>query len=174
MEITKVDDATPTPNPLSGAVFNAYKDDAPVGGSPGAEDTDVSSGTCTTAATTGKCTINDLLTGSYWIVETTTPTGFDTAPPQLVSVVASTTVKLTFVDPAQKGAIQIVKTAKHFDKTGATSANLVATFTITDSKGATQTATTGTNGRVCVAGLPLGSATVSETTVPAGYKAPAT
>ena len=40
----------------------------------------MSSGTCTTAVATGKCTITGLLTGHYWIVETTTPAGYDTAP----------------------------------------------------------------------------------------------
>jgi uncharacterized surface anchored protein len=170
VEITKTDDATPA-NPLSGAVFNAYKDDAPTGGTqPGLEDLDVSSGSCTTAATTGKCTISGLLAGSYWIVETTTPTGFDTAAPQLVNVVVGTTATVTFVDPAQTGAIKIVKTAKH---AGAGSPNLAAGFTITDSNNATHAATTdATTGLACVAGLPLGSATVSETTVPAGYQAP--
>ena len=170
VRIVKTDDATPA-NPLSGAVFTAFKDAAPIGGTRGAEDS-VSEGTCTTGAN-GQCTITDLLVGPYWIVETTTPTGFETAPPQSESVVASQTVTLTFVDPAQTGAIRIVKTAKHADTSGATSANLVAGFSITDSENATHTVTTNAMGRACVAGLPLGSARVSETTVPGGYDAPA-
>ena len=129
VEITKTDDASPA-NPLAGAVFNAYKDDAPTGGTgPGAEDLDVSSGNCTTAVTTGKCTITGLLTGNYWIVETTTPTGYDTAAPKLVTVAVGTTTTVSFVDPAQTGAITITKTAKHADTTGGTSANLAAGFT---------------------------------------------
>ena len=174
VEITKTDDASPA-NPLAGAVFNAYKDDAPTGGTgPGAEDLDVSSGNCTTAVTTGKCTITGLLTGNYWIVETTTPTGYDTAAPKLVTVAVGTTTTVSFVDPAQTGAIAITKTAKHADTSGGTSANLAAGFTITDSKNVTHTVSTNaTTGLACVAGLPLGSATVSETTVPSGYKAPA-
>ncbi|MEO8424940.1 MAG: SpaA isopeptide-forming pilin-related protein, partial [Actinomycetota bacterium] len=170
VRILKTDDATPA-NPLSGAVFTAYKDAAPTGGSRGAEDS-VSAGTCTTLAA-GTCTISSLLTGPYWIVETTTPAGFDTAAPQSVDVTASQTVTLTFVDPAQRGAIRIIKTAKHADTSGATSPNLVAGFTITDSSNVTHTVTTSATGRVCLADLPLGSATVSETTVPAGYHAPA-
>ena len=170
VSILKTDDATPA-NPLSGAVFTAYKDAAPTGGSRGAEDS-VSAGTCTTLAA-GTCTISSLLTGPYWIVETTTPTGYDTAAPQSVNVTASQTVTLTFVDPAQRGAIRIIKTAKHADTSGATSPNLVAGFTITDSSNVTHTVTTSATGRVCLANLPLGSATVSETTVPPGYHAPA-
>jgi uncharacterized surface anchored protein len=170
VSITKTDDASPA-NPLSGATFTAYVDAAPTGGTTrGAEDT-TSAGTCSTGAA-GTCTITNLLAGGYWIVETVTPQGFDTASPQLATVVSTQTVSLTFVDPAQTGAIRIVKTAKHADTSGATSPNLVAGFTITDSKGATHTTTTDATGRVCVVGLPLGSATVSETTIPTGYHAP--
>ena len=73
------------------------------------------------------------------------------------------------------GAIQITKTAKHADTSGDTSANLVATFTITGPSPSTSTTTvsTGADGVGCVDGLAFGSYDVEETTVPAGYAAPA-
>lgn len=72
------------------------------------------------------------------------------------------------------GAIQITKSAKHFDESGDTSANLDATFTITGPSPSTATTTvsTGADGVGCVDGLAFGSYSVEETTVPAGYDAP--
>jgi hypothetical protein len=80
-------------------------------------------------------------------------------------------LEFCFIEAPQTGAIEISKTAKHADS--GTSPNLVAGFTITDSAGNTHAATTDANGDACVDGLPLGSATVSETTPPAGYAADA-
>jgi uncharacterized surface anchored protein len=80
-------------------------------------------------------------------------------------------VSLTFVDPRQRGAISITKTAKHKDTSGNTSPNLVAGFTIKDSNGA-QVGTevfTNASGQACVGNLLLGDYTVNETTVPSGY-----
>jgi uncharacterized repeat protein (TIGR01451 family) len=73
------------------------------------------------------------------------------------------------------GAIQITKSAKHADTSGDTSANLDATFTITGPSPSTATTTvsTGADGVGCVDGLAFGSYSVEETTVPAGYAAPA-
>jgi hypothetical protein len=151
-------------------VFEAYKDNAPIVGTRGNEDT-ATGQKCTTDAT-GKCTISDLLAGEYWIVETTTPAGHDTAADKHVTVTTSTTpVSLTFIDPRQQGAIAIQKTAKHADTSGATSPNLVAGFTIKNSAGAVvSTVNTNASGKACVDSLQFGDYKVSETTVPNGYK----
>jgi len=73
------------------------------------------------------------------------------------------------------GAIQITKSAKHADTSGDTSADLVATFTLTGPSPsiATTTVTTDATGVGCVDGLAFGSYSVAETTVPDGYAAPA-
>ncbi|HZA40662.1 MAG TPA: SpaA isopeptide-forming pilin-related protein [Actinomycetota bacterium] len=71
----------------------------------------------------------------------------------------------------QCGGIKVVKTAKHADTSGTTSANLAAEFTITDSLGNTHIVTTdATTGVACVDDLPLGAATVDETNGPDGYQ----
>src|SRR4029078_3043496 len=88
-----------------------------------------------TTAANGNCSILNVLVGEYWVRETTTPTGYSTAADQHVSRTPDATVSLTFVDPRLRGSIKVVKTAKHADTSGNTSANLVATFTVT--KGAT-------------------------------------
>jgi len=69
------------------------------------------------------------------------------------------------------GAVSIVKTAKHATSTG--SADLVATFTIVDSAGASHQVTTNAAGTGCVDGVALGlTQSITETTVPSGYDAP--
>jgi hypothetical protein len=161
VKIVKTDDAA---NPLAGATFELYKDNAPVGGSRGVEDT-ATGQTCTTVA--GECTITNVLQGEYWVVETVTPAGYDTAADQHATVAPDVTVTLTFVDPRQLGAIQVTKTAKH---AGAGSADLAATFTVKQNGSTVGTITTdGTTGLGCLGDLPLGSYTVEETTGPAGY-----
>lgn len=70
------------------------------------------------------------------------------------------------------GAIRITKTAKHADTSGATSADLVATFSISGN-GVTESLTTGAAGQACTDRLPLGTYSITETSVPAGYAAPA-
>jgi hypothetical protein len=155
-------------SPLAGATFELYKDNAPTGGSRGAEDT-ATGQTCTTPAS-GECTISNVLTGQYWVVETVTPAGYNTAADQHVTVTADTTVTLTFVNPRKQGAIKIVKTAKHADSP-TTSPNLQATFVI--KQGATTIATVQTDsstGIACVPGLFFGSYTVDETAGQPGYK----
>lgn len=79
------------------------------------------------------------------------------------------TVRCVVTNRQLTGAIAITKTAKHADQSGATSANLVAGFRITDASGGTHNVTTDANGLACVQGLPLGNASVVETTPPAGY-----
>jgi len=168
VNITKTDDASPA-NALGGAVFTLYKDNAPVGGTLGAEDT-ATTLKCTTAAADGKCTISAVPFGEYWVVETTTPAGYDTAADQQASVTAaSPTVSLSFVDPLQLGAIQVTKTAKH-QGTDTSTRNLAATFTVKQGTTTVGTITTdGTSGKGCLGNLAQGSYTVEETSGPTGY-----
>ena len=170
INIHKQDDAGGN---LAGATFSLFKDNAPLGGNPphGAEDTAVAGKTCTTG-TNGNCSITGILAGQYWVVETTTPDGYATAADQNVIVTASDTpISLTFVDPRLRGAIRVEKSAKHADFPN-TSPNLVATFEVT--KGATSFGfiTTNASGIGCLGGLLFDTYTVTETTVPTGYKAP--
>jgi hypothetical protein len=163
VRIVKTDDAA---NPLAGAGFTLYKDNAPVGGSRGVEDT-VTTLTCTTDAT-GICTIVNVFFGNYWVVETTVPAGVDAAADAAISVSNTTTVVVNLVDPRQRGAIRVVKTAKHFDS--ASSPNLAATFTVKQNGASVGTITTdGTTGLGCLGNLTLATYTVEETTGPAGY-----
>ncbi len=96
---------------LDGAEFDLLLDNAPVGGSPGAEDTFVDD--CVTVA--GVCDFIAISQGEYWVVETVPRTGHELADPafQHVTVVADETVEVTFVDPRQRGAILLTKTEKH-------------------------------------------------------------
>jgi len=157
VKIIKTDDVG---NPLDGAKFELYKDNAPVGGSRGAEDT-ATGKTCTTVS--GTCTITAVLTGEYWVVETVTPLGHDTAADQHATVSADTTVELTFVNPRQRGAILVTKTRKHAaDGTGDHPQSGVD-FTV---NGVTKT--TDANGQACFDNLLFGDYAVHEAT-PAGY-----
>jgi hypothetical protein len=164
VNIHKQDDAGTA---LAGAVFTLYTDAAPLDGAPphGAEDT-ATSLTCTTNAS-GNCSITNVPFGNYWAVETTTPSGHDTAPDQSFSLTQATpnqTISLTFVDPRQQGAIKVTKLVKVPD-----SANdqPLAGVSITVN-GVTKV--TDANGQACFDGLQFGSYTVTET-VPSGYHA---
>jgi uncharacterized surface anchored protein len=161
IEITKVDDDDPA-NPLADAEFTLYNDNAPVGGSRGPEDT-ATTQTCTTDAT-GVCTITPVVAGDYWVVETVTPAGHDTAADQHATVVADEKVELTFVDPRRTGAIEVTKTRKHAADGAGDHPQAGVDFTV---DGVTKT--TGVDGKACFDGLQLGDYTVSETT-PTGYK----
>ncbi|MGW9412917.1 prealbumin-like fold domain-containing protein [Arthrobacter cupressi] len=105
INVVKQDDDSPA-SALQGAVFTLYNDNAPVGGTLGAEDTATTT-TCTTGAD-GKCSFTNIPVGSYWVVETTTPPGHDTAAPQAVTVTGGSTVTLTFVDPRDFKIIVLV------------------------------------------------------------------
>jgi Prealbumin-like fold domain len=107
VKITKLDDATP-PNPLAGAEFTLYEDNAPIGGTRGTEDT-ITTKKCTTG-TDGTCEILDVVPGEYWVVETVTPTGHDSAADQHVTVKANEQVSVTFVNVRQLGSVKITKT----------------------------------------------------------------
>ena len=108
INVLKTDDDSPA-SPLAGAVFTLYNDAAPVGGTfdPATDLAVTPATTCTTGAD-GKCSFSQVLQGNYWVVETTTPTGHDTAAPQSVTVVGGTNVSLTFVDPRDFKIIVLV------------------------------------------------------------------
>ena len=163
VHVIKKDDATPGAL-LDGATFALLKDAAPLGASPGPED--VGTPTCTTVA--GVCDFTGVVAGSYWVVETVAPAGYGIASPayQLVTVTASSTaVDVTFIDPRQRGAIKLTKTAKHAAATGGSMPQENVAFTI-----AGQSVTTDANGQACVGNLLFGNYDVVET-VPAGYRA---
>jgi hypothetical protein len=160
IKITKTDDATPG-NPLAGAEFTLYKDNPPIGGTRGNEDT-ITTQKCTTAAN-GECTITNVLQGEYWVVETVTPAGHETAADQHATVTADSQVSLTFVNPRQRGAILVTKTRKHAADGPGDHPHAGVDFTV---NGVTKT--TDANGKVCFDGLLPGDYTVHETE-PAGY-----
>ncbi|MGH3554899.1 MAG: MSCRAMM family protein, partial [Mycobacterium sp.] len=97
VDLNKVDDLG---NPLADAVFTIYTNAA---GAPGS----ATAYTCT-SQNDGTCDIEsiDLTPGNYWLVETTTPTGYGTAPSVEISLAygATTTTDvgsnaLTFTNP---------------------------------------------------------------------------
>ncbi|TAP43034.1 prealbumin-like fold domain-containing protein [Arthrobacter sp. S39] len=108
IDVLKTDDDSPA-SPLAGAVFTLYNDAAPVGGTfdPATDLAVTPATTCTTGAD-GKCSFTQVLAGNYWVVETTTPAGHDTAAPQAVTLVGGATVSLTFVDPRDFKIIVLV------------------------------------------------------------------
>jgi uncharacterized surface anchored protein len=161
VKITKLDDATPG-NPLARAEFTLYTDNAPIGGTRGAEDT-ITTKTCTTGAD-GTCEIPNVVPGEYWVVETVTPTGHDSAADQHVTVTANEQTSVSFVDPRHRGAILVTKTRKHAASGPGDHPQADVGFTV---NGVTKT--TDANGRVCFDGLLFGDYTVHEVT-PAGYK----
>ncbi len=109
VNITKLDDQSP-PAALNGAVFTLFTD---VSGAPGVAvlPSIANPNSCTTSGTgldAGKCSISNIVPGTYWVVETTTPSGYATAPPQQVTLAAGATVSLTFTDPRLHKVIVIV------------------------------------------------------------------
>ena|SRR5215207_4681117 len=163
VKITKTDDATPG-KPLAGAEFTLFEDNPPLDGAPphGGEDV-ATNKTCTTEAD-GTCTITGVLPGQYWVVETVTPAGHDTAPDQHITVNANEQTSVTFVDPRHRGAILVTKTRKHAADGPGDHPHAGVEFTV---NGVTKT--TDANGKACFDDLLLGEYTVHEAT-PAGYK----
>jgi hypothetical protein len=159
VKVTKTDDAG---TPLAGATFELYDDNAPIGGTRGAEDT-ATGQDCTTDAT-GECTIGSVFQGEYWLVETVVPDGHDGVADQHVTVVADETVEVgPLVDPRHRGAILVTKTRKHAADGPGDHPQEGVSFTV---NGVTQA--TGSDGTTCFDNLLFGSYTVHETT-PAGY-----
>ncbi|WLQ05984.1 prealbumin-like fold domain-containing protein [Arthrobacter oryzae] len=107
INVIKQDDDSPA-SALQGAVFTLYKDNAPVGGTLGTEDTPVVPETTCTTGADGKCSFANIPVGNYWVVETTTPAGHDTADPQQAVVGAGGTVALTFINPRDFKVIVLV------------------------------------------------------------------
>jgi len=113
--ITKTDDDDPASS-VNGAVFGIYEDKAPAStSSPGIEDynsatpaTPAPVTTCTIAS--GTCSTANVLdpAKAYWVVETTTPTGYTAAAPQRITPTAGQNVPLTFVDQREFKVITIV------------------------------------------------------------------
>ena len=103
--IHKTDDAG---HALAGATFELFTDNAPLDGAAphGAEDT-ATGKTCTTNAS-GDCTIDDVVPGQYWIVETVTPAGHDSAADRNVTVNAGQTVSVTLENPRRFKIIVLV------------------------------------------------------------------
>jgi hypothetical protein len=175
---------------LKGAVFTLFTDVAPLDGPPphsGSDAPVVPSNTCTTD-TSGNCSLVNILFGQYWVVETTTPTGFQTAPDQNVIITAAaSTVNLTFVDNANPASLQIHKA----DDLGNPLVNAVFTLFIDDPPvGAPRQAapadhtvatclnggvlvpcscTTNGSGNCSILNITPGSYWVVETTTPPGY-----
>jgi hypothetical protein len=103
--IHKQDDAG---NALQGAVFELYTDNAPLAGNPPHGNEDTATGqTCTTDAG-GDCTISNVVPGQYWIVETTTPTGYDSAADKNIVVSAGQNTSVTLSDPRKFRIIVLV------------------------------------------------------------------
>jgi hypothetical protein len=174
VKVVKTDDADPA-NPLDGATFDLLKDESPTAADdgqtePGDEDTVVDS--CTTVD--GECLFEDVFQGDYWVVETAAPAGYDLADPafQLVTVTADNVVTVTFVDPRQRGAIEIVKTRKHAADGAGDHPHEGVEFTVSGGGDLTDdvTVTTDAEGKACVDGLLFDDYTVTET-VPQGYVA---
>jgi len=92
-------------NVLSGATFGLFNDNAGVIG------TAVAGKTCTSGATgAGTCSITGILpAGTYWVRETTTPAGHDTAADQKVTVALGQTLTVNFVNVRQSVSISLTK-----------------------------------------------------------------
>lgn len=161
IKVNKVDDAGTL---LNGAQFTLYNDKAPIGGSRGAEDTLTNPLLRCNVVTGGTCTIPNVPQGEYWVVETVTPAGHNTAPDQHATVVVNETVELTFVDPRQRGAVLIQKYRKHAASgPGDSHPHSNVPFTLQDSEGNTVAqGTTDANGRVCFDNLAFGTYTAVE------------
>lgn len=165
IKIIKVDDSSPA-KPLAGAEFTLYKDNAPIGGTRGSEDT--TTGRKCTTSSTGVCTLTDVFFGEYWVVETVVPAGHSKAADQHVSLTTATEVTLTFVNPRLRGAVLVTKTRKHAASGPGDHPHAGVTFTIKSGSTTVATGTTGSSGKLCLGSLPFGTYSVVET-VPAGY-----
>jgi uncharacterized surface anchored protein len=150
-------------------VFTLFKDNAPLNGAAphGAEDT-ATTLKCTTGAPAGTpagtCQIKDVPFGQYWVVETTTPAGYDTAADQNVILgTGNTPLTLNFTDPRQRGAILVTKLRKHAADGTGDHPHAGVTFTLNGVDKVTDA-----NCEACFDGLLFGTYSVHETT-PTGY-----
>lgn len=165
IDIVKKDD---TGAALQGAEFTLYVDNPPTEADgqiePGAEDT-ITTQTCTTDAV-GLCSIESVLAGSYWVVETVTPANHDTADPQPAVVGVDATVELEFVNVRQRGSILVEKVDEGGTRLAGAAFSLTVGPDIPPSIALTELST----GLFCVDGLAFGNYTVTETVAPPGYE----
>ena len=163
VKVKKVDDVGAL---LTGAEFALVKDAAPIGGTPGTEDTEVVK-TCATSG--GYCTMDSIIQGDYWVIETKAPDGHDMAatPYQHVSIVADAEVEVEFMNPLLRGAIVVTKTRKHAEYGSGDYPHAGVTFTV-NGENVSVSGQTLADGKVCFDGLLLGAYTVTET-VPDHY-----
>ena len=165
-------------SPLAGAVFTLYVNNAPLA-THGLEDM-ATAKTCTTGAS-GDCSILDVAPGTYWLVETTTPAGYDTADDTAVTVSlgaqagTGATVGVTIADPVVPGTVEIHKNGINgTDLPGATFTLYVNNAPKAGPRGAedtitTKMCTTNGSGDCSITGVTPGDYWVVETTTPAGY-----
>lgn len=175
IDIVKKDDAGAA---LQGATFTLYEDNSPTSADdgqtePGSEDIAVTpSQTCTSAAD-GTCTIDNVLAGDYWVVETTTPANHDTAAPQPAVVDADTTVTLTFVNVRQRGSILVQKVDENGDALDGAAFQYAVGESTDDPATLTWTTLPASvnDGQFCVDQLAFDDYVVRESTAPDGYDA---
>ena len=163
VNIVKTDDAG---NALAGAEFTLYNNNAPLAGPRGAEDTITNPALKCTTIAAGTCSIANVPFGNYWVVETVTPSGHSTAPDQATTISSGTSsVTLTFVNPRQRGAIEVTKTFedKSSTSTPKETPHAGVTFRVRQSGETIATGVTDSNGVVCFDGLLFGTYNVVET-----------
>ena len=165
---------------LQGATFTLYVDADPLTASFDPINDTSTSKTCTTGAD-GKCTITGVAPGRYWLRETTTPAGYDTADPVAVDVPLGSqpnvgaTVQVPISDPVVPGTVSIHKTGLNGgDLPGATFTLYVNNSPLAGPRGAEDTATAKTcttngAGDCTISGVSPGNYWAVETTTPAGY-----
>lgn len=106
--ITKTDDAAPIANPVADVDFGLFLDDGDVEGEYDDADTAVTGAVCTTDAD-GECTISDVPWGTYWLVETDTPAGYNPAAAEEVTITKdSRDITTTVVNAAVFKVITLV------------------------------------------------------------------
>jgi hypothetical protein len=162
-------------NALAGAEFTLYVDNAPVGATRGSEDTITTQKCTTTIQSNGEatCTIQNVFTGHYWVVETVTPSGHTQDADLAIEILADEEEVLIFVNPRVPAAVTITKTAKNASLGGDaplsgvtftlyTDNAPVATFDANDTKTGKTCTTTG-NGTCSITNvLPAGNYCVVE------------
>ena len=107
LTVHKTDDAA-SPSPLGGATFTLWKDNNPSDGTGRNPSVDTETHLSCTTDASGDCTISDIHLGDYWVVESFTPDGYDTAADQHIVLVAGAEETLTFVNPRQFTMIVLV------------------------------------------------------------------
>lgn len=171
---------------LNGATFTLYNDADPAGSAFDPQ-ADTSTGkTCTTSGS-GTCSIQNVTPGDYWVRETTTPNGYDTAPDQKVHVGIGTAAhvgdsdSLSFLDPVVNGTVNVTKTDDAASPNPL--ANAEFTLYVNNSPLAgprddvnpdpitnpVKKCTTAANGTCDITNVPPGNYWVVETSTPAGY-----